>query len=1174
VGPVKHADALPLARDRVRRLPALIGVMTLATLSLALGWSAPAYGQAPWWRLDSSATPTNLPPGGEGKIVVTALNLGDAEASGTTTPVTITDKLPAGLTATAVEGQAGPIGFRGALECSTPAGTLSCTFSGALPPYEQLEVQVTVEVGSEAEAHSGEPNEVTIEGGGAPSASLRQPVTISGKQTPFGIEAFQISPEEEGGSADGQAGSHPFQLTSTLLLNRAAEAGSERGSFKPKPPALPKDLHVELPPGLVGNPSPFPQCTDTQFFSTSQFVDECPANTAVGVVSAFVNEPKSLGLVTVAIPLFNLTPGPGEPARFGFDALNVLVVLDTSVRTGNGYGVTVSVDNISQTAAFFSNNVTFWGVPGDPRHDSSRGWGCVAGGFFRIFDPSVPPCSPLEEAQPPAFLRLPTSCSPAPAPVGVNVDSWVQSSVRIEPREPTSLGPMTGCERLSFDPEIEARPEVTQPDAPTGLDFALKLPQESTLTAGGLAEADVKDATVTLPPGMSISPSSADGLQACGDAQFDVSSAEPAGCPPASQIGSVEVITPLLSSPLQGELFVGEPLCGNPAHPNPCEASDAEDGSLFRLFLQARGSGVTVKLPGTVSVNTTTGQLTTSFREDPQLPFSELKLDVKGGPRAPLATPQSCTGFPAGPGGLPLAVTTSDLTPWSTPFTADATPSSSFEVTGCGASLPFAPLFSAGTAIPIGGSFSPFTLTFSRHDGEQDLSGLTVQTPPGLLGMLSEAQLCPEPQASNGTCGPESLIGHTQVAAGAGSHPFWVGGTVFLTGPYKGAPFGLSVVVPALAGPFNLGNVIVRAAIYVDPHDSHLTVISDPLPQIIDGVPLRVQAVNVTIDKPGFMFNPTNCSQLQIAATITAAQGASANVASPFAAAACKNLPFKPGFTVSTSAKTSKANGGSLIVKVTQKPGEANIRKVDLQLPLALPSRLTTLQKACGEAQFAANPAGCPAGSSIGTATAHTPVLQAPLTGPAYLVSHGGAAFPDVEFVLQADERGGDVEIVLDGKTQIKKGVTYSHFETVPDAPISSFETNLPEGPHSALAANGNLCAQSLVLPTTLVGQNGAQVTQSTKVAVIGCKTVTITKRKLSGRSVVLDFFLTAKGAVTVTGNGLRRYRKTLGAGSHQIKVALSKAGLSMRRHHMKIRIKVALRSGAKTSSAATVLKL
>ncbi len=373
-----------------------------------------------------------------------------------------------------------------------------------------------------------------------------------------------------------------------------------------------------------------------------------------------------------------------------------------------------------------------------------------------------------------------------------------------------------------------------------------------------------------------------------------------------------------------------------------------------------------------------------------------------------------------------------------------------------------------------------------------------MTTPPGLLGTLKNVVQCPEPQASQGACGEGSLIGHTEVAAGAGSHPFWDAGKVYLTGPYKGQPFGLSVVTPAKAGPFNLGNVVVRAAIHVDRNTSVLTVVSDPFPQIIDGVPLRIKTVSVTIDRPGFMFNPTNCAQRAVTGTIASVQGASVGVSSPFAVAGCANLPFKPSFAASTQAKTSKANGASLFVKVGSGPGQANIAKTRIVFPKQLPARLTTLQKACVDKVFDTNPAACPAGSIIGTAIAHTPVLANPLVGPLYLVSHGGAAFPDAVIVLQ----GEGIQLYLDGNTNIKKGITSSTFNSVPDAPISTFEVTLPEGPHSAFATNiptkakGDMCGQALTMPTTLTGQNGAVITQNTKIGVTGCPKTKIKKKK------------------------------------------------------------------------------
>jgi hypothetical protein len=613
---------------------------------------------------------------------------------------------------------------------------------------------------------------------------------------------------------------------------------------------------------------------------------------------------------------------------------------------------------------------------------------------------------------------------------------------------------------------------------------------------------------------MVVNPSSADGLQGCSSAEIDLHGEGPAHCPNAAKVGSVEVTTPLLERPLPGAVYIAK-------------QADNPFNSLLAIYIVVEGQGVIVKLAGHVELDPVTGRLKTTFEENPQLPFEDFKLHFFDGPRAPLTTPSSCGAYAA----------TTQLTSWSrgTPIEPTIAP---FTI-GTGCIQGFAPSFSAGTTNNQAGADSAFTTTFSRTDQDQNLSAIALTTPPGLLGKLKGVTQCPEPQAGQGECGPESLIGEATTAVGSGSSPYWVkGGKVYLTGPYNGGPFGLSVVVPTTAGPFTLtgnggpGREIVRASIHVDPHTAQITVLSDPLPTILEGIPLQIKTVNVTINREHFIFNPTNCSPLSVAGTIASTQGAAAGVSSPFNATNCAKLPFKPVFTTSTSGKTSKANGASLVVKVSQKPGEANIHKVNLQLPLVLPARLTTLQKACTEAQFNANPAGCPVASNIGVATAVTPVLNVPLSGPAYLVSHGGAAFPDVEFILQ----GQGVTIVLDGATDIKKGITYSKFETVPDAPISSFETVLPQGPHSALAANGNLCAstktvsvrkrvtihvhghakrvtktvkhtvsQPLTMPTTITGQNGAQVKQNTKISVTGCpkkaKTNKAGKAKHTGKS-------------------------------------------------------------------------
>jgi hypothetical protein len=490
-------------------------------------------------------------------------------------------------------------------------------------------------------------------------------------------------------------------------------------------------------------------------------------------------------------------------------------------------------------------------------------------------------------------------------------------------------------------------------------------------------------------------------------------------------------------------------------------------------------TGVVVKLAGHVVPDPVTGQLTTTFDNNPQLPFTDLKLDFFGGPRAALVNPDACGSYTA----------TSVLTPWS--GTPAVEPASAFEVNqGCHVPQ-FAPSFVAGTVNNQAGGFGALSVTFARGDGDQNLSAIQVKTPPGLLGVLKSVPLCGEPQAAQGACGQESLIGHTTVTAGAGADPASVTGQVFLTGPYRGAPFGLSIVVPAVVGPFNLGTVVVRAAITVDPATTALTVSSDPLPSIMQGIPLQIRTVNVTVDRSGFIFNPTDCEPLALTGTVTSTQGVQAPVSSRFQAANCGVLPFHPVFSVSSPAQTSRNGGAALDVKVSYPSGaQANIHSVAVTLPKQLPARLSTIQQACPEAVFNANPASCGEGSMIGVGTAVTPIFKNPVVGPAYLVSHGGAAFPDIDVVLQ----GEGVTILLVGHVNISKaGITSASFFAVPDAPIGSFDLNLPEGPHSALSAVGSLCASPLTMPTTITGQNGAVVQQATKIKVSGC---TPTKKK------------------------------------------------------------------------------
>jgi hypothetical protein len=1035
--------------------------------------------------------------------VLTATNVGGAASAGT---ITIKDVLPPNVVTSATP--------QGEGWTCAPAGggqsVVSCTTSSVVGGSSQAPV-ILMAVKVLPSASGTLSNQVEVSGGGAAACggagqsacpSARTPTTVGASPPTFGFVDFSSYIAAPTGLVDIQAGEHPSSMTVNFTLPGVKSPGLE--SYAPV--EYVKDVAVDLPLGFVGNPQAAPKCSLTELV-TQQV---CPGPTRVGTFSLLGGGSKPLQQNSI----YNVVPEEGYAAEFGtyIPELQKAVLLYASVApTASGYVVRVTSPGLPNTVDTRGASLTFFGNP--VVQDGSPG-------------------SPL------AFFTNPGECgSSAPLVTRAYADSWehpgrLNPDGTIDVSDPSwktassSSAPVVGCDPLQFNPSISLVPETTQADEPSGYVVDVKNPQGPEVFPN-LATPDLRKIEVTLPEGVSVSPSAADGLQACTDAQFQVSSIAPASCPPASQVATVKATTPILTEPLEGRVFVGAPGCA------PCTNADAQDGNLFRLFLQVQGPGVVIKLPGTVSADPATGRLTAKFDNLVQQPVSDVKVQFKGGPRAPLANPQECA----------QATTTSDVAPWSSPVTPDATPSSSFNVNwdgaggACPASLPFAPSFSAGTVTPTAGAFSPFPLTFSRHDREQDLSGLTVTTPPGLLGMLSQVQLCPEPQASQGTCGLQSQIGHTQVAAGAGSHPFWVGGNVFLTGPYKGAPFGLSIVTPAKAGPFNLGNVIVRAAIRVDPHTSALTVTSDPLPQIVDGVPLRIQTVNVTVDEPGFMFNPTSCEPMQIAGTLTSLGGLNAPVSSRFQTASCANLPFKPDFKVSTSGRTSKANGASLHVHLStnegpssnpQAPAEADIAKVDVQLPVVLPSRLSTLQKACTAAQFNSNPAGCPEGSFVGTAVAHTPILNAPLAGPAVLVSHGGAAFPDLVIVLQ----GEGVRIDLVGNTDIKRGLTYSRFETVPDAPVTSFDLTLPEGPHSVLAANGNLCAPKattvkkrvservhgrtihvvrnvkqlvpapLLMPTTMIAQNGAVIQQTTNIGVSGCpKAKKVKKAKRAGKA-------------------------------------------------------------------------
>jgi hypothetical protein len=1069
-------------------------------------------------------------------IVVDLTNLGDANASGETVPIRVADELPAGFRAVSIEAfrqAATPVAVPG---CSLK--TVSCKYTEPLAPYGEIEVRVGVDV-EEPQAKSGALNEATVTGGegflcklGVPGCeqvpagvvapvSIRRALTVSSAPSPFGIEYYELDNENEGGSADTQAGSHPFQQTTAFALNQTGDARAA---------AVPKDLSFKWPPGLIGNPTAVARCTIKAF--ETKPAPTCPLSSVVGVATATVNEPGAAGIIGFSEPLFNLEPEVGEPARFGFATPNGdSVVIDPAVRSGSDYGITVHAYNITQSVAFLSSLVTVWGVPGDTRHDPARGYGCLRG---------IGGVCSLDEHSPSAFLALPTSCprnpvtgQPEPLQTSVEGDSW------LEPK-PTGQQPLLasfvmpaldGCNRLPFTPSIRVTPDSEEASRPTGLKVDVHVPQEESVNAEGLSEADPRDITVALPPGIAIDPSGGDGLQACSEGLVGFKDSEELSSQPGTQ---TDVFTPTLPGSANalaaGETEPFQPginFCANaskiatatiktPILPNPIEGAvylAAQEsnpfGSLVAMYIVAEDpvSGVLVKLAGQVHL-TPSGQIVSTFENSPQAPFEDAEFHFFGGERAPLASPARCGTYTA----------SASFTPWSAePGAPPVASSSSFNVSSgpngqpCpGSSLPFTPTLTAGSTNIQAGGFTSFTTTMSREDGQQSLSSVELKMPDGLSGLLTGVELCPEPKASQGLCGPNSLIGETTVSVGLGGDPFTVtGGKVYLTGPYEGAPFGLSIVNPAKAGPYDLARtqanhpacdcVLVRAKIQVNPRTAALTVTSDSegpykIPTILEGIPLQIKHVNVTVNRPGFTFNPTNCNKLEIAGNLLSAEGATQPLSVPFQATNCAILKFTPKIAVTTAGQASKANGASLHFKINYPAGaigtQSWFQESKFDLPKQLPARLTTLQKACLAAVFEANRTNCPKASKIGTAIVHTPVLPVPLTGPVYFVSYGGAKFPEAVLVLE----GYGITIDLHGETFIsKQGITSATFRNTPDVPFESIEVTIPTGPYSEFGANlppkdhYNFCGQKLQMPTLFKAQNGQEIHQNTPITITGC---------------------------------------------------------------------------------------
>jgi hypothetical protein len=869
---------------------------------------------------------------------------------------------------------------------------------------------------------------------------------------PSSVGAFEVkSGSFQVGFLSYQAGAHT-DMTEKFTFAQNGTDGPVGALFR--------GAEVVFPVGFAGYPPAVKTCTPVQLE-----LQNCPPGAQIGTIEAVLRSalPERM-YITVHSGLYNMVPSPNETAVFGFTSLIIGSTIVGSV--GPDYRVHARTSNVVTAVELVRQSISVWGVPADPSHDAQRGFASVQYGN----EPEViiRPGGVVLSENPVPFLVNPTQCTSEPVEAEVKgIESWEGEKAE---NATAKVGPFTGCESLKFPPTIAVTPEEPQATIPTGYAVDLRIPQNE--GAEGLGTADLRDAVVKLPVGVVLSPSAATGLESCSEAQVGIGTENPVECPNASKLGVVSLITPALTGELKGFLYLGGPPSGVITKPP------------FTVYLTLAGHGVLVKIRGTSVPDPVTGQITTTFDENPELPFSELKVQLSGGSRATVANPSACGEYHA----------ESVLTPWTSPFGEVAEPSSfPFQITECGPPR-FAPSFAASMLSNQAGGYSTFRVTFSREDADQDLGGLTVTTPPGLLGNLSKVQLCGEPQAALGTCPEASQIGEVTAGAGPGPEPVFIkGGKVFLTGPYDGAPFGLSVAVSEKAGPLDLGTgpcdcEVVRATVNVDPHTAQLTVSNGALPTMKYGIPFQVKSVNVDINRPDFTFNPTSCDPMRVNGTLSSVQGTLAQVSTPFQVTNCAALAFNPALEVSTSGKTSRANGASLDARLTfptsPQGSQANTALVKVELPKRLPSRLTTLQKACPAAVFEANPANCPPASTVGIAKALTPILPVPLTGPAIFVSHGGEAFPSLIVVLQ----GYGVTVDLVGTTFISKaGITSNTFKTVPDVPASYFELYLPQGKDSALAATGNLCKSKLTMPTEFVSQDNIVIRQNTHITVTGC---------------------------------------------------------------------------------------
>lgn len=872
-------------------------------------------------------------------------------------------------------------------------------------------------------------------------------LALAGPATAFELKSFDVGMTSPGTAAaptpnapETLAGAHP-DVTFDLQFPTAPDANDTE-----QPTESIRDLDVDLPRGLIFNPTVAPRCSSQQL--SDGYAATCPIGTQIGVayvgLSGFEQE----------FEVFNITPPAGTPAQFGINVAGVIIRLNGRVRSGGDYGLSADVRGISQTLPLTGTRVVLWGTPAAEVNDAKRG--------PQLGDGAVRPAGVPARA----LISSPGRCTGQPLEFRATGRSWTTpatSSPKAATTQRKGGAPltMTDCAGLPFDPSVTVRPTTTAPDSPSGLDVTVAIPQSADPQAR--ASAHLKDLSILLPDGMNVNPSAADGLTACSPAQIGLTTAASPSCPSSSSLGSVTIDTPLLDEPLRGRAYLAT-------------QRDNPFGTTLAMYLAAEGSGVVVKLPGRIDADPTTGRLRVTFADNPELPFSTLRVALDGGPRAPLTTPAAC-----GPQGVRI-----QATPWSGAPAKEL--GDGFEI-ACTAGLGgFAPTFLAGTTSPTAGRFSPLSLSMTRPDGQAALRDLTFALPPGLLAKIAGVPLCGEAQAAAGTCDAGSRVGSATVTAGAGSRPFSLRGDVFLTGPYRGAPYGLVTRVRALAGPLNLGTVVVRQALHIDSEDTHVTAISDPLPTILEGIPIRLRTLDVVLDRPGFTVNPTDCGAKSIAATLGAANGAAVAPASRFRVGGCEALPLSPTLSLRLVGKgrsLQRRGHAGIEARMTMPPAQTGLRRVEVQLPLTLALDADNARGLCKAEAGSARDPRCPSASKVGSATVRTPLLPQPLTGPVYLVEgvrttaagRRVRTLPKLVLPLQ----GGGVRLTLRANSLVRSKQLVAQFDRIPDAPVSRFDLKINGGNRGILAVTRDACRTDRRASLRFVGQSGRVKTGVTR---------------------------------------------------------------------------------------------